>query len=89
MGVDLVEVFGRIRANEALGQNDPYGASTVAALNLALTIAPDTFELVKMMHESFTPNTATGEREGGWPSCLYCAFKIPAASMKVVAENFG
>ena len=46
------------------------------------------FELVSMMHSSFTAATPTGEAEGGWPVCLWRCFKVPAAALKVAAENY-
>ena len=60
----------------------------MAQLNAALDAFPVEFELLQMMHHSFTPNTETGEAEGGWPACLFRALKVPAAAMMVVAENY-
>ena len=83
--INLEEIFEGIRANEAMGRNDPYGAAVVAKLNLALDEFPEDFELVKMMHESFTANTATGEVQGGWPACLFRCFKVFASLWEYIA----
>ena len=87
-GLDLELILQGIKDNEELGRVGPYADATVQRLNSIINLFPAEFELVKMMHESFTANTPDGEREGGWPSCIYRCFKIPAAAMMVVAANF-
>jgi hypothetical protein len=46
------------------------------------------FELVRTMHDSFTPNAPDGESAGGWPVTVFRVLKVPAAAASRSAENF-
>ena len=88
-GLDLEATFCTIRdAEDTGGGAQPYPADEVEALQAIVDAFPVEFELVQMMHSSFTANNADGEAAGGWPVCLWRCFKVAAASMMVVAENF-
>ena len=68
LGINLEEIFKTIKANEALSNNGPYANAVVSKLNQAVEAFPD-FEVVQMMHHSFTPTGPGGESKGGWPAC--------------------
>jgi len=88
-GLDLEATFCTIRdAEDTGGGAQPYPADELEALQAIVDAFPVEFELVQMMHSSFTANNADGEAAGGWPVCLWRCFKVAAASMMVVAENF-
>ena len=78
--LDLVPILESIKAREDEGDTSPYPMDIVTKLNDIVKLMPADFELLKMLHESFTADTDNGESDGGWPVCIWRCLKVPSDS---------
>jgi len=88
-GLDLVQLLRRVRDWEAMPLNDgapTYPAALVADLNRFAELPA--FELVDMLHNSFTTSCPDGERAGGWQVTIFRTGKVLAAAIAKKAKNF-
>jgi len=88
-GVDLRAVLVELRTWEGMPLNSAETRYPRPLLEkLECLAALPCFELLDMMHKSFTTRGADGEDAGGWLVCVFRALKIPAAALGKRAKNF-
>ncbi len=88
-GVDLRAVLVELRTWEGLPLNSTETRYPRLLLDkLERLAALPCFELLDVMHKSFTTRGVDGEDAGGWLVCIFRALKIPAAALGKRAKNF-
>ena len=88
-GVSLEEILKKARAWEGMPLNRGklrYSQEIIDGLN-TISALP-CFELIDMMHKSFTTTAMNGEDVGGWLVTVFRVGKVPAAAVGKRAKNF-